>query len=303
MNKSKKTIILIIKAHILIILILFLLILFLSIYKIIYSFKRINTLDHFFSDFYVITNRYSILYYFHNTLRTLLIFPDDNKKKVFESILEAIEIFYEQQNKLFNDILSNNINTYKEVIKLFNILMLTKNNTTEIIKDKICSDKQECLNYLSTNQSIFGSGVDFAYRSCINDVKNIYLDYKNLKNKMDIKIINSTLINNEDSRFSLIGLALSNMFLYVKEKIYINFEIDVDNFNESYNKKMNLLNIISIIISILAFLTVIIVMFISIWKFTEPIKRACYRINCSFYFIKKYSLTNFRKSESYDNKL
>ena len=302
-NKSRKNIVLLIKIYMLMILILFLLIIFLSVYKIVYSFKRINTLDHFFSDFYVITNRYSILYYFHNTLRTLLIFPNDNRKKVFESNLEAIEIFYEQQNKLFYEILSNNFNTYEQVIKLFNILMLSKNNITEILKDKICSDQLSCSNYLSTNQSIFGSGVDFAYRSCINDLKNIYFDYKQLKNKNDIKIINSTLINNEDSRFSLIGSALSNMFLYVKEKIYTNFEIDVDNFNESYNKIMNLLNIISIIITILAFLAVIIVMFISIWRYTEPIKRACYRINCSFYFIKKYSLTNFRKSESYGNKL
>ena len=298
LNKSKKTFVLLIKVHIIIILLLFILIIFLSVYKIVYSFKRINKLNHFFSDFYVITNRYSLLYYFFNTLRTLLIYPEGDKKKTLESILEVVETFYEQQNKLFQEILSQNINTYQEIIKLFNILMLTKNNSTEIIKENICSGNSACLNYLSTNQSIFSSGVDFAYRACIKDLQNIYMDYKKLKDKTDINMLNLTVINSPGSHFSHIGLALSNMFLYVKEKIFESFEVDVENFNNSYDQKMSLLNIISIFISIVAFLYVIVIMLFTIWNFTEPIKKACYRINCSFYFIKKYSLTSFRKSDS-----
>ena len=53
--------------------------------------------------------------------------------------------------------------------------------------------------------------------------------------------------------------------------------------------------------SILIFLFVKVYVFISIGNYTKPIKDSTYRINCSFYFIKKYNINNNRKKEHIKN--
>ena len=111
-------------------------------------------------------------------------------------------------------------------------------------------------------------------------------------------MINKTLINSEGSEFNNIGRSLGQGFFYVQEKIFECFDIDVTNFKGSYSKNMSLFNIITIIFSFLIFLFVIIIFFISIWRYTRPIKESAFRINCSFYYIKNYSFTNNRKYES-----
>ena len=173
--------------------------------------------------------------------------------------------------------------------------MESKNNLTNKIKEIICEEEEDCENYLDSNYNIFDSGVDFAFRSSITNIKNIFLNYKKLKNKTDINEINLTLINSIDSQFVKIEFGLSHVFFYVQEKIFDYFDIDISNLEENYNKKMNLFNIVTILFSILIVLFVIIFMFISIWKYSGSIKDSTYRINISFYYIKKYSISTYRK--------
>ena len=111
-------------------------------------------------------------------------------------------------------------------------------------------------------------------------------------------MINSTIINPPDDKFVTLGMGLGSMIMYVLNKIFELFKIDVTNFNHSFNSNTRMLNIISIILSILTFLFVIIFIFISITNYIKPIKEATYRINRSFYFIRKYSLSVFRQTET-----
>ena len=87
-------------------------------------------------------------------------------------------------------------------------------------------------------------------------------------------------------------------FLYVEQKILECFEIDETTFTKSYLNNMTFLNIISIFFSVFIFFFIVIFTFISISNFTEPIKDSTFRINNSFYFIKKFSLKNYRKIDS-----
>ena len=88
------------------------------------------------------------------------------------------------------------------------------------------------------------------------------------------------------------------MFYYVKEKIFESFKIDETNFRKKYNDNIETLNLFSIIFSISSCLFINIFIFINLYKFTKPIKVSSYRINCSFYNIKQYSLTSYRKNDS-----
>jgi hypothetical protein len=228
-----------------------------------------------------------------------MVVPDNSTSKVmYTTVMESINMIFESQNKEYIDILTSNIKDYKEINKLFNILKETKEDKFYEIKEAICYQKNLCENFLSSNNNFLHSGIDFAYKTIITEIYNIYMDYQNLNNTESIDEIKSSIIFSKNSQFINIGLTLSYFFIYVEEKIFTCFEEDERDLNISYIKMMNILNVASIIISILIFLFIVFFIFISISKFSEPIKDASYRINCSFFHIKKYSLTSYRKFDS-----
>ena len=148
---------------------------------------------------------------------------------------------------------------------------------------------------MESNKNLLHSGIEFAFQTIINEISNIYMDYKKIKNKENIEEIKSSLFLPENSQFISIGLSLNHFFGYVMGNIFACFENDEINLNNSYIYMMNFLNLFSIIISIIIFLFIVFFIFIYISKYSEPIKEAAYRINCSFFHIKKYSLTLCRK--------
>ena len=152
--------------------------------------------------------------------------------------------------------------------------------------------------YLDSEDNILGPGIDFTFKTLLTEISNIYMDYKKIENKTDIEKIKSKLITSNNKQFFNIGLCLYYFFLYVEQRILECFEIDEIAFIKSYLKEMTFLNIISICISVFIFLFIAIFIFFSISEFTEPIKDSSYRINNSFYFIRKYSLNSYRKYDT-----
>ena len=197
LNKLNKITILYIKIYYLIMLLLIIIITSLSIYKSLYSINFNKIFNNSFYDISALSNKYSSLYYFFNTLGTLLIFPDDNRKKIFENILENMNDFIEKQNNNILNILSNKRNNYRETSTFYDILMLSKNNSTEVLRKYIC---EGCLLFLDSYKNIFSSGLDFSYKFYLSEVQSIFLDYKKLKNKTDFcqtkNISKSKIISN-----------------------------------------------------------------------------------------------------------
>ena len=83
--------------------------------------------------------------------------------------------------------------------------------------------------------------------------------------------------------------AFNYIFYYVQQMIYSSFENDQINFREKYRKNIHYLNVISALFSSLIFLFAFISVFITINNFINPIKDSTYRLNQSFYYIKKYN--------------
>ena len=289
LNKSNKTPVLFIRIYTMIIFLFIIIINIFSGYKIKNTLKFKNLLNDYFIDFMPITNRYTLLTYYFNILRTLFVFPNDNRKKHMDEIMQKMSSVYNDENKKFNDILSYKIGFYKQTKKLFDILQ-NKSNSTQHLKNTICSSKSPCEEYLDSKYNIFDVGVDFAFTTCITQINNIYMDYKMLNNIYNIEEIKNNIICT-NSQFEYISASISNMFIYVQNKIFTTFLIDQFNFKDKYSRIMTLFNLITVAFSILTFLFVNIIIFFSISNFSEPIKNSTYRINCSFYFIKKYSLS------------
>jgi len=93
-------------------------------------------------------------------------------------------------------------------------------------------------------------------------------------------------------------LALSNLLYFIQQKIYLSFEIDQLYFRNNYKTNISILNLVSLFLSILTLLFVYIVVFISVSNFGKPIKESTYRINQSFYHIKKYNRIISKKRDS-----
>jgi hypothetical protein len=292
LNKANRASVLMIKIYSIIILFFALLILSFIIYKFYYAYKFHNKFNRFFNDLSTLTERYMMIYYYFNNLRTLLVFPLGEKKNMIEKVMENMSKDFETQTYKFNNMLSKNMEDYKEINKLFYIIKESKNNSTNLIKEAICLKEEHCINYMESEYNIFDSGIEFAFKSCITETNNIFMDYKKLINKTNIQDINSTLIISINSQFNNIAISLKNFYIYIQQRIFSSFEADQISFNRIYLNYINLLNLCSIIYSIFIFLFVIIYIFISISKFTNPIKDSTYRINCSFYYIKKYTLSN-----------
>ena len=158
------------------------------------------------------------------------------------------------------------------------------------IRNYFCNNIPDCIEYLDSEYNIFQSGIEFALKTCVTQLSNYYMDYKRLSNKTDINLIKSQIINSPHYKFVYIENSVNSMFNFVREKIFSAFQIDEINFNQSFAIKITLFNIISIVATFIIFFFVYFYVFISISNFTEPIKDSTYRINCSFYYIKKFSI-------------
>jgi len=292
LNKANRASVLMIKIYSFIVFFFALLILGFIIYKYYYVFEFHNKFNRFFNDLSTLTERYMMIYYYFNNLRTLLVFPLGEKKNRFEKVMENMIKDFEEQTYKFNNMLSKNMEDYKEINKLFYIIKESKNNSTNLIKETICLKEEHCIEYMESEYNIFDSGIEFAFKSCISETNNIFMDYKKLINKTKIQDINSTLIFSINSQFNNIAISLKYFYIFIQQRIFSSFESDQMNFNRIYLSVINFLNLSSIIYSIFIFLFVIIYVFISISQFTNPIKDSTYRMNCSFYYIKKYTLSN-----------
>jgi hypothetical protein len=219
----------------------------------------------------------------------MIIFPEGDKKRQFEEIMENMENLFEEENNKYLNIISNEVmikHFYRTRGFMLN-LTESKNNSTEKLKDLICGEFVSCQNYMDSENNFFDSGLDFGYKSAMTFINNMYLDYKRLNDKYDINIINKTIINNKNSHFQDIGLALNNLIVLVFDKLFFCFKDDINEFLLFKISNTNLYNILAFLLSIFVFLISFGITFIFILKYMESLSESSYRLSYSLYSIKK----------------
>jgi hypothetical protein len=231
-----------------------------------------------------------MLLYYTNIFRVLLIFPIDERKKALENIMENIIEDYEDLSNKYINILSSKTKKYNEIKKLIELFKEGSDVSMDNIQKFFCSEVASCINYLNSEINIFNNGIDFAIKTCFTQLSNFYMDYKKLSNKTDINLIKSEIINSPHYKFTLIDNSIAKFFNQIRNKIYTTFYNDELNYNQYIYKKMILFNTVLISYVIIIFFFLNFYVFISISKYIEPIKDSTYRINCSFFYIKKFSI-------------
>ena len=296
LDRSNKSMISLIVIHFIIIALFIALIIAYTSFKIYKTFNFNKQLNRFYTDFSAIDDKYSSLYYYFNTMKTLFVFNDqDSRWNTFVNTMKNMNNIFDEINNKYINVISGNMDNYNELKKVFQILTYNKNDSKEFIKENICGELASCQKYLDDADSVFNSGIDTGYKICFTYMNNIFMDYMNIKNKTDINEIIATVTGPEFYEFRRIRKSFSNVFYYVKQQIFQAFEIEQSNFNRTYKKTINLLNIISIIYSILIAAFLYFFIFFSIKKFSKPIKDSVLKINRSFFYIKTYSFSYYKK--------
>ncbi len=231
LNKSNKTIILIIKCHLIIMILFSIVMIFYIVYKIINNTNYNQQSNQFFNDFKIITTRYTYIYYYFITLKSLFIYSEkDPRWNDTLKIMENMNDVLDKSNSDYEKVLKHKMESYNEVEKILNILQYNKNDSLDYISENICQNISICNNYLKSEDTIFNVGIDTGLKNCFIFINNIFMDYKKIKNKTNIEEIVFTITSPQHYEFKKLRKSFSNLFYYVEQKIYSSFENDEINF-------------------------------------------------------------------------
>ena len=291
LNKSNKSYILLIKIYTIITYILMLIMIVYSLFKYLKTIQFHGNFENMFTVFNVTTHRYSLLNYYYNTLKSIIIFPMEEQRKSLNNLF----VVFEEANERYEKIVNNQLNGLSRVKFILDLIKDGKSNSTEIMYEHICFNKSLCERYLASEYNILDTGIDFLFKTCLIDVSKIYLDYRRLDDNKNITNIQNLIINN---KLFLTGLFLEYAYYYIKKEIFTAFKDDEQQFKDHYINYMGYLNVITIIFSIFSLLFINVFMFVTISMYGDPIKKSTYRISCSFYYIKKYNIFNYRNTNT-----
>ena len=178
-NKGLKEI----KISLFILLILFICAIVYVIVKIVISLNFITEIREIFEDFGVISYRYSSIYYYFNTLRTLLVFPDYENEN--QNILNNMHINMDDKLKKMNVILDFKLKKYPTVQNYYWITgtnMKKPRPSPSYINDT-CIDDQKCREIINNKKyDVLSEGIKMAITSMYQQIINIFEDYKKQKN-------------------------------------------------------------------------------------------------------------------------
>ena len=169
-----------IKVSRIVLLILFIFVVIYVSVKIYISLNFISEIKGIFDDFGVLLYRYSSMYYYFNSLRILLVFPEFGN----ETILETMNANMADRLKKMNIVLGFKLVKYPSVEYYYRI---TETNMKKPIPspeyiDLTCYDDQKCRKIINNPKyEILSEGLKMAVNSMYQQIINIYEDYKKEK--------------------------------------------------------------------------------------------------------------------------
>ena len=284
-----------IKVMIYIFIILFIVILIYFFVKLFVSIGFIDDIKNIFDDFGTVSFKYSMVYYYFNTLRVLLVVPDFTDEKIFDSMQDDL---IEETNDI-NDVLNYRMKNYESTNILFNAFTRNQNNTKETdISAIICEDNTLCNQVVRNAKfNMITDGIDVAINAIVQETQNIHNDYTNLKkdddngNKLNITKENVTNWYIND-KFEQVDVNLNFVLSLVQQRIYTAFLTDSDNLTHKFQNMINIFNSCAIIYCCLLGIFVIIFVVYRIKNMTKVVEVSTMRLNKAFFFIKENNLGN-----------
>jgi hypothetical protein len=277
-----------IKIIIYIFVLLFLVILIYFFVKIFISIGFIDDIKNIFDDFGTVSFKYSMVYYYFNTLRVLLVIPDFTDETIFETMTNDL---IDETNSI-NNVLNYRMKNYASTNLLFNAFTRSQNDTSITnIQQIICEDDYKCNRVLSDKTyNMVSDGIDVAINAMVQETQNLYNDYSK-KTKVNIKKedVSSWYIN---TKFKQVDVNLNFVLSLVQERIYTAFLKDANDLTNKFQIEINVFNSCAIIYCCLLGLFVVIYVVNKIQNMTRVVEVSTMRLNQAFCFIKENNLGN-----------
>ena len=290
-----------IKVMIYIFIVLFCVILIYFFVKLFVSIGFIDDIKNIFDDFGTVSFKYSMVYYYFNTLRVLLVVPDFTDENIFNTMENDL---IDETNNI-NDVLNYRMKNYESTNILFSAFTKSQNDTSVTnITAIICEDNRLCNLVVSNKEfNMIADGIDVAINAIVQETQNIYNDYKKIKttdangNLLEIKKEDVTKWYIND-KFKQVDVNLNFVLSLVQQRIYTAFLEDSDNLTHKFQNMINIFNSCAIIYCCLLGIFVIIFVVYRIKNMTKIVEDSTMRLNRAFFFIKENNLGNQMNSQT-----
>ena len=283
-----------IKLIIYIFILLFLVILIYFFVKLFISIGFIDDIKNIFDDFGTVSFKYSMVYYYFNTLRVLLVIPDFTDETIFETMTNDL---IDETNNI-NNVLNYRMKNYASTNVLFTAFTRSQNDTRITnIQEIICQDDYKCNRVLSDKTyNMVSDGIDVAINAMVQETQNIYRDYsKKRKDNISKEDVTNWYIN---VKFKQVDVNLNFVLSLVQERIYTAFLKDSNDLTNKFQKQINIFNSCAIVYCCLLGLFVIIYVVNKIQNMTKVVEVSTMRLNQAFCFIKENNLGNQMNMQS-----
>ena len=288
-----------IKVMIYIFIVLFCVILIYFFVKLFVSIGFIDDIKNIFDDFGTVSFKYSMVYYYFNTLRVLLVVP----KFTDENIFDTMENDLIDETNNINDVLNYRMKNYESTNILFTAFTKSQNDTSVTnITAIICEDNKLCNLVVSNKEfNMIADGIDVSINAIVQETQNIYNDYKKIRDSNN----GSLVILKEDvtrwyinDKFKQVDVNLNFVLSLVQQRIYTAFLEDSDNLTHKFQNMINIFNSCAIIYCCLLGIFVIIFVVYRIKNMTKIVEDSTMRLNKAFFFIKENNLGNQMNSQT-----
>ena len=265
--------------------------------KLFMSLNFCSDIKRIFNDFGSITSRSSLVYYYFNSLKILLLVPKFGDESIFNNMRNVVN----QQTLKINEVLKYNIINYKSCQQAFKYFQESKDGMEDYFIKNGCGNDTLCIEIFNSSYNLYLNGLTTTLDAILLYTENMFNDYWKLRYELNYSNteITKKLI---DLDFIKIELCLNYILNHIQEILYSSFENDEYSIKDNYHLTINILN--SCAISYSGIIGILIMIFVIrlLKSLANNIRISGNRLNNAFCFIKeKYFRINSKGDQNLKN--
>ena len=256
-----------------------------------------SDIKRIFNDFGSITSRSSIVYYYFNSLRVLLLVPQFGDVTIFKDMKSVVNA----QTLQISEVIKYNMVNYKHCQEAFNYFQKSKADMEEYFIENGCKDSIKCIEVYNSSYNLYLNGLTTTLDAILlytenlfNDYEKVSHEYNNTNNNNTNKEITKKLI---DLDFLKIDLCLNYILAHVQQILYTSFKNDEFSIKDNYHLTISILNACAISYSGIIGILIMIFVIRLLKLLAANIQISGNRLNNAFCFIKEKYFRNNSKTE------
>ena len=265
--------------------------------KLFMSLNFCSDIKRIFNDFGSITSRSSIVYYYFNSLRVLLLVPQFGDVTIFKDMKSVVNA----QTLQISEVIKYNMVNYKHCQEAFNYFQKSKADMEEYFIENGCKDSIKCIEVYNSSYNLYLNGLTTTLDAILlytenlfNDYEKVSHEYNNTNNNNTNKEITKKLI---DLDFLKIDLCLNYILAHVQQILYTSFKNDEFSIKDNYHLTISILNACAISYSGIIGILIMIFVIRLLKLLAANIQISGNRLNNAFCFIKEKYFRNNSKTE------